>query len=156
MGLKPDRGFDNVEDISFYMNATGSRGSLVVHSTAGSGAAMDSSAALVVIPTTASGTNPVGLLMNDVVNIDLTRQHLNQHRDETQMGGKVTILKRGWVVTDNVSGTPAGTGETLWYTNGGILTTVDPVPNGAVPKVGRIVSKKDADGYAKVEINITG
>ena len=79
MALKPDR-HEVVTDISFFMNETAERGIIVTHSTAGSGAAMDDSNALVAIPTTASGSAPAGLLLNDVVNIDLTRQHLNQHQ----------------------------------------------------------------------------
>ena len=44
--------------------------------------------------------------MNDVVNKDLTRTHLNQYKDEVQKGGKVTVMTRGWVVTSNVTGSP--------------------------------------------------
>ena len=101
MALKPDR-HEVVTDISFFMNETAERGIIVTHSTAGSGAAMDDSNALVAIPTTASGSAPAGLLLNDVVNIDLTRQHLNQHQDEVQKGGKVTLLKQGYVVTNKL------------------------------------------------------
>ena len=48
--------------------------------------------------------------MNDVVNKDLTRTHLNQHKDEVQKGGKVTILRKGYVVTNAVTGTPTAGG----------------------------------------------
>ena len=59
MALKADR-HEAVTDISFFMNETAERGTVVVHSTAGSGSAMDDSNALVTIPTTASGTYPAG------------------------------------------------------------------------------------------------
>jgi Arc/MetJ family transcription regulator len=55
---------------------------------------MDNGSALSRMRALPSGKVPVGLLLNDMVNIDLTRQHLNQHKDEVQKGGKVTLLKR--------------------------------------------------------------
>ena len=150
MALKPDRQIV-VTDISYYMNEVAERGLIVIHSTGGSGAAMDDSSALVATPgATVSGTDPAGLLLNDMVNLDLTRQHYNQHKDEMQLGGKVTLLRRGWVVTDQISGTPA-IGEQAYYNEAGELTATA-VANGT--QVGRFLSTLDADGYAKVDINI--
>jgi ABC-type phosphate/phosphonate transport system ATPase subunit len=39
-----------------------------------------------------SGTKPAGLLLNDVVSLDLTRQHINWFRDEVQVGGNVHFI----------------------------------------------------------------
>ncbi len=152
MALKADR-HEARTDISFFMNGTGNRGIIVVHDTSASGAGMDASAALVKIPTAGvSGTYPAGLLLCDVVNYDLTRQHINWHKDEVQIGGKVTLLKDGWVVTNAVSGSPTA-GQTAYYDLNGHLT---PTELGGAVKVGRFLTSKDADGYAKVDINITG
>ena len=81
MALKPDR-VEHLTDLSFFMNDTATRGVICTHSTAseGSGAAMDDSAAL-VIKATGSGDKPAGLLFNDVVELDLTRQHINFAKD---------------------------------------------------------------------------
>jgi hypothetical protein len=165
MALKPDR-HEVVTDISFFMNETAERGIIVTHSTAGSGAAMDDSNALVAIPTTASGSAPAGLLLNDVVNIDLTRQHLNQHQDEVQKGGKVTLLKQGYVVTNKLEVNSKPTvGAPAYVASSGLLSTTDPEGyDGSTldlsrkfdysTKVGRFLSTEDADGYAKVYIDI--
>ena len=165
MALKPDR-HEVVTDISFFMNETAERGIIVTHSTAGSGAAMDDSNALVAIPTTASGSYPAGLLLNDVVNIDLTRQHLNQHQDEVQKGGKVTLLKQGYVVTNKLEVNSKPTvGAPAYVASSGLLSTTDPEGyDGSTldlsrkfdysTKVGRFLSTEDADGYAKVYIDI--
>jgi hypothetical protein len=165
MALKPDR-HEVVTDISFFMNETAERGIIVTHSTAGSGAAMDDSNALVAIPTTASGSAPAGLLLNDVVNIDLTRQHLNQHQDEVQKGGKVTLLKQGYVVTNKLEVNSKPTvGAPAYVASSGLLSTSDPEGyDGSTldlsrkfdysTKVGRFLSTEDADGYAKVYIDI--
>ena len=150
------------------MNETAERGVIVVHSTAGSGSAMDDSNALVTIPTTASGTYPAGLLLNDMVNIDLTRQHLNQHQDEVQKGGKVTLLKEGWVVTNKLEVNSKPTvGAPAYFASSGLLSTTNPaaydastLAGASAPLgnddalVGRFLSTKDADGYAKVYIDI--
>jgi hypothetical protein len=150
MALKSDREV-RVYDITFYMNETAEKGQLVVHNGTGSGAAMDQSVAKVTAPTTAydvmSGV-PVGLLLCDVVNIDQTKFHINQHKDEVQVGGKVTIMKQGWVVTDNISGTPSP-GSPLHYNELGQFTTVTDSA-----RIGRFLSSVDADGYCKIEINL--
>ena len=157
MALKPDR-HEVVTDISFFMNETAERGIVVTHSTAGSGAAMDDSNALVAIPTTASGSYPAGLLLNDVVNIDLTRQHLNQHKDEVQKGGKVTLLQKGTVVTNNLEGTSPAAGNLAYLAHSGNLSTTYIIADssdhtGSAKVVGRFLSGVDQDGYAKVYID---
>lgn len=150
MALKSDR-HEFLTDMSYFANAVASRGYIMVHSSSGSGAAMDQSSAYVALPTGGvSGANPVGLLLNDIVNYDLTRQHINWHKDEVQVGGKVLLLRRGWVVTNAVSGTPTA-GDKAYFNVAGELT---PVAVANSTQVGRFLSAKDADGYAKVDINI--
>lgn len=151
MALKPDR-IEAYTDISFFMNQVAERGGVAVHVTAGEGVSMDDANAVVEYPSDPSGTAPAGLLLNDVVNYDLTRQHINWHRDEVQIGSKVTLLRQGQVVTNLVSsGTAPVAGDDAYYAVNGELTTdsTDSV------KVGRFLSSLDADGYVKVDINIT-
>jgi len=151
MALKPDR-VEHLTDLSFFMNVTGERGKIVVHDGGGSGASMDDASATVKFPTTQADVlvgNPAGLLLNDVVNLDLTRQHINFHKDEVQKGGKVLLLRRGTVVTNLVSGTPT-IGAKAYYDNTGHLQSQVAVG----PQVGRFLSTKDADSYCKIEINI--
>ena len=158
MALKPDR-VEHLTDLSFFMNETGDRGVIVtfdVSNGGASGAAMDNSKALVRTPTGTVGADfqkPAGLLLNDVVNLDLTRQHINYHKDEVQKGSKVLLLKRGTVVTNCVSGTPtaANIGASLYFNEDGYLT----VSSTSSTVVGRLLSIKDADGYAKLDIDVT-
>lgn len=151
MALKPDR-VESYTDISFFCNTVAERGGIVVHVTSGNGVSMDDAGAVVAYPTDNADTTPAGLLLNDVVNLDLTRQHINWHRDEVQVGSKVTLLRQGQVTTNMVaSGATPTAGADAYYDAVGKLTTVstDSV------KVGRFLSGKDADGYVKVDINIT-
>jgi hypothetical protein len=153
MALKPDR-IESYTDVSFFMTSVAERGGVVVHSgNGGAGASMDDANSLVMYPTgVVSGTKPAGLLLNDVVNLDLTRQHINWHKDEVQVGGKVTVLRQGQVTTNMVaSGQTPAAGVDAYYDNAGKLTTVS---TNSV-KVGRFLGVKDSDGYVKVDINIT-
>ncbi|MBT7245821.1 MAG: hypothetical protein HN880_02140 [Proteobacteria bacterium] len=157
MALKTDRSTLQT-DISFFMNEAQTRGGVVALSAGGSGASMDNGAALVTYDGTPSGAVPVGLLLNDMVDIDLTRQHLNQHKDEVQKGGKVTLLTKGWVVTDNINGTAAAGGTAFIGHSGNVATATyaNGMKGGQESKhiVGRFLSGEDEDGYAKVFIDL--
>jgi hypothetical protein len=156
MALKADR-YEESTDISFFYNeGTATRGGAVVLDAAlASGAAMDQGGNKVKYGT--AGV-PVGILLNDVVNKDLTRTHLNQYKDEVQKGGKVTVLTRGWVLTDMIETSinpAAGDIAYISASEAGDLTNVAPGSSGSLA-VGRFMSQKDADGYAKVYVNLPG
>ena len=155
MALKSDRSVLDT-DISFFMNEAATRGGVASVSTGGSGAAMDQGEALVTYAAVPSGKVPVGLLLNDMVNIDLTRQHLNQHKDEVQKGGKVTLLRKGYVVTNAIdTGVTPSVGDTAYLSESqaGKISNVSANSYSNLV-VGRFLSAKDADGYAKVEVNL--
>ena len=155
MALKTDRSTLQT-DISFFMNEAATRGGVAVISTAGSGASIDNGSALVTYAATGSGNVAAGLLLNDMVNIDLTRQHLNQHKDEVQKGGKVTLLQKGWVVTSNLEGADPNGGDLAYLAHSGNLATSDIVRDetDGTNIVGRFLSDVDEDGYAKVFIDL--
>lgn len=148
MALKPDR-IEHLTDISFFMNTVAERGGVVSFVTGGVGVSMDDADAVVAYAAAASGSVPAGVLLNDVVNLDLTRQHINWHKDEVQVGGKVTLLRIGQVTTDLVNGNPSA-GDSAYVGPSGTISTTS---TNAV-KIGTFLSGKDADGYAKVSVNI--
>jgi hypothetical protein len=148
MALKPDR-IELLTDVSFFMNSTAERGGVACVTTGGSGISMDDANAVVAYAATVSGSKPVGVLLNDVVNIDLTRQHINWHKDEVQLGGKVTLLRNGQVTTNRVTGSPAA-GVDAYVGVSGLIGTSS---TNSV-KIGQFLSAVDADGYAKVSVNL--
>lgn len=151
MALKGDRNV-RLTDVTWNMNEVATRGGIVVVSTGGSGAALDQSAALVTYAAAQSGKLPIGLLLGDMVNYDLTKQHINWHKDETQLGGKVPVMRQGWVVTSFYVGSPTA-GQFAYLGPSGYMTTVQ--TNGANnPIVGQFLSSPDQDNYVKVEINM--
>ena len=149
MALKPDR-IEHLTDISFFMNTTAERCGVVSFVTGGVGVAMDDADAVVEYTASCTGSVPAGVLLNDVVNYDLTKQHINWHKDEVQVGGKVTLLRIGQVTTDLVDGDPVA-GDLAYVGPSGTVSVTD--CSGAT-KIGTFLSSKDADGYAKVSINI--
>ena len=151
MALKADR-YEESTDIShFYNEGVATRGGVVILDAAAiagaSGAALDQGENLVKYAATVATSVPVGILLNDVV---------NKHKDEVQKGGKVTLLTRGWVVTSNVEGTPKA-GELAFaspVTAGSICNGTTFAAQSGELAIGRFMSRKDADGYAKVYVNL--
>jgi hypothetical protein len=157
MALKSDR-YEAQTDISFFYNAgTATRGGVVVLDAASaSGAALDQGVNLVKYKLATATDVPVGILLNDVVDKDLTRTHLNWFKDEVQKGGKVTVLTQGWVLTSNITGSPTP-GQVAYAdsaTAGNITNSAANAQASGNLAIGRFMSNKDADGYAKVFVNL--
>lgn len=151
MALKPDR-VELLTDVSFFMDVVAERGGVAsaVTAASGVGVSMDDANAKVAYVASAATAKPLGFLMNDVVDLDLTRQHINWHKDEVQKGGKVTLLRQGQVTTNLVaSGDTPGAGDPAYVGANGVVTTSD-----AGAKVGTFLSAKDADGFVKVSVNL--
>lgn len=155
MALRADRQVDAVE-VSYFLNEVALRGNVVCVSTAGSGTAMDNVNNVATVKGTSSGALPLGILLNDFINVDLTRFPINWHKDQSVSGDKASILTKGWVVTDRVQGTPTA-GQLAVLGSSGTVAGLSPggTWNEALnPKVGRFRTSQDADGFAKVYIDL--
>lgn len=148
MALKPDR-IELSTDISFFMETTGDRGGVASIVSGGTGSSMDDGDAVVGYYVAATG-KPVGVLLNDVVDLDLTRQHINWYKDEVQKGGKVTLLRQGQVVTNMlVPAITPSAGDPAYVGPSGLIDTAS-----TGDQIGQFLSAKDSDGYVKVSVNI--
>lgn len=156
MSLKPDRQINDYLN-DFFMNATATRGIGLV-STSGtnvaSGVAADSAYQSVEVATNPSGRYFVGVLLNDVVNRDLSDTQMNRNKSEAQIGDKVAIAREGWLVTNNVAAVssiqpmaPAYLGAT------GIFTTVALLNGQSLTRVGQFATRVDEQGYVKLILN---
>jgi hypothetical protein len=87
----------------------------------------------------------MGVLLNDMVNLDLTRTHMNFQKNDQQKGSKVGLVNEGWVVTNMLEGTgilPAG-GNIAYLGLSGLLTTAATGSGGySNPKIGRFESSR--------------
>lgn len=153
MALKPDRE-ELAHDISFYMDEVAERGGVVTLLTAGSGGGwktvMGDTHNVVTYAASPTGKKPMGILLNDMVNlVDRTGMTFRQgHRDEMAVGSKCTLLRRGWVTTNKILGTPVG-GEPAYVGASGLIT---PTAASGSAQIGQFLGSKDEDGYARVSV----
>jgi hypothetical protein len=154
MALKGDRVVIET-DITLTCPTATERGVVLCRKTAGSGVALGATAGAADLYTDPSGKVPVGMLLNDVVDVDETRYHRNFQKDEMKKGERVTILRKGRLTTNKISGTPTD-GATAYLGASGQLTPTLSTTGGlvATPKVGQFVGGKDENGYQTVDINL--
>jgi len=156
MALRTDR-IHIDSQIDFFMNEVAERGGIACVSTVGSGAAMDQAEQLATYAANPSGVGTLGVLMGDMVNLDLTRQHENWHKEEVQKGGKVTIWNKCTVVTDRIyPGVTPTAGQKAYIAHSGYIANSAVVSDDsdADAVVGKFLSTKDEDGYCKVAVSI--
>lgn len=154
MALRMDRQIDATE-LGYYITSVTNRGVVVSVVTAGSGVDLDNPLNVASATASASGASPLGVLLNDFVNIDLTRTPLNWHKDQSQIGSKGTILRKGWCVTDQIIGTPTAGQHAILTVSGQVSGvpqyTLNTLTN---PKVGRWLSSQDEAGFARLEVDL--
>lgn len=159
MALKQSRVVDKEEN-SYYFNSVASRGGVACVQTGGSGVALDNQGSpsspkpLASYPATSSGAKPIGILTDDTVDIDTTKFHVNFQKREVDIPGKVNLLVKGTVTTNMIhAGVTPTDGDPAYLHSSGLLgTTQNGLSNN--PRVGTFRSSKDADGYAKLEVNL--
>jgi len=154
MALKPERYFV-ADDMSFFMDEVAERGGVVSLSTGGSGTSMDQGVAICTYAASQSGKTPIGFLMQDMVNKDLTQMHINFYKDEVQKGSKVQMWTQGTLVTNMVyPGLTPVAGSGAYLGPSGLLQTTVNNNLVATPRVGTFLTSKDADGYVKVRFSL--
>jgi hypothetical protein len=157
MALRPDREYNEVTDISYFWSneaaqATQEKGGIAcLEGTGGSGVSLDDASNLAQYATVGSGSIPLGVLLQDVnPPLSATRDFKNFYNMEVRPGEKVTLVRKGWVVTDMVSGTP-GVGGIAYVGPSGLIATTS---LNSAPAVGRFESLVDADGFCKIYIDL--
>ena len=158
MALKADREI-LAEELGYYVNEVAERGNVVCYKTAGSGVALDSVSNVAGVAATASGNKPIGFLLTEFVNVDLTRFQVNWHRDQANSGDKAAILTKGWVNTNRIAAGAgaANAGDFAVLSDAGVVSGVAPGAawnEAATPKIGRFRTKVDQNGYARIEVDL--
>lgn len=156
MALKPDRDYAEVTDISQFWSevaaqATAEEGGIACVETQGSGVAMDDTENVVQYAASSSGSIPKGVLLHPVnPEMSATRDFKNFANLETRPGEKVCLLRKGWFVTDMITGTPVVGGGVYVGASGNFAVS----SGTASARVGRFETTVDADGFAKIYIDI--
>ena len=152
MALKPDRDTQGQEDITYRMNVPLEQGYFVSVDTVGSGVAMDSEVHLAKAGVATVGTPALGCLMTSVRgDYDQTKHY---GVSDSPLGGKVSILRRGWVVTNAVTGDPAKGQVAIMAASGTVTGIAQETYTPATHvKVGRFDTQKDSNGFARVSVD---
>ena len=156
MTIKSDRDI-LVDRIDCYIDEAASQGKIASFSTTASGVALDNPAQLVTVAADASGVAVAGIVMNHVVDIDTTRAFLNTQKDEMDAGGKVNLAKQGWIVTDDIVGTPTAQESAYVGASGSFATDAEMLLLGAIgdfQSIGKFDTIKDENGYARITLDI--
>lgn len=153
MALKPDRR-EFFHDIEWNFDAAAERGGIASIKTAGSGGHPGQALNVAAYQADPSGAKPLGILLHDVVSYDTNRQHENFQKGGfvARVGQPITIDRGGRYTTSMVAtGVTVAGGDTAYLAASGKLSNVQAT---GAPRIGTFITAKDADGYAKVQIEL--
>lgn len=159
MALKPDREYNEVTDITnFWTTVAAEKGGCAGVVTQGSGAAIGvnlvDEANVVGYIADPSGAIAKGVLLQTVTAaMSATRDFVNFENGEIRPSDKCTLVKKGFVVTDMIpSGVTPSVGDAAYLAASGMISSTQAA---GAPQVGRFETTKDANGFARVSIDIT-
>jgi hypothetical protein len=153
--LLPERNFHpSGSEIGFFCYTPCKEGTIVCVYKFPTGAIWDDPSAQVGPPQGAlANTIPAGVMQQEVIEFDNTRMSMDMSDDERIMvGSKVGIETKGWFYTRCLaaSADPVLGGKPAYYDMNGYFTTAT-----GSPCVGTFQSERDANGYARVAIDIS-
>lgn len=158
MALKPDREYNETTDITnFWTTVAAEKGGVASIVTQGSGAAIGVNSTdepnVVGYSADPSGAIAKGVLLQTVTAaMSATRDFVNYENGEIRPGDKCTLVKKGFVVTDMITGTAPSAGDSAYLAASGYISKTQAT---GAPQIGRFETTKDANGFARVSIDIT-
>jgi len=157
MALKGDRDYNETTDITnFWTTVAAEKGGVASIVTADSGASLGVNITddpnVVGYVDNPSGAIAKGVLLQTVAaKLSATRDFVNYEAQEIRPGDKCTLVTKGWVVTDMITGTAPTAGDPAYLAASGMISKVQA---NEAPKIGRFETAKDSSGFARVSINI--
>lgn len=156
--LKGDQYFNEADsEVSFFMFEEAEAGIIAAYppSNVVLPPALDDKLNVAIVPTTTSN-KPIGILMDNVVDIDRTKFTLFESKRQVAMDSvngyapKVEIIRKGWFVTDMVdTGSSPNPGDAAHFIAGGLFSTTT-----TSMRVGTFESDKDSSGFVRVRIDL--
>lgn len=100
-----------------------------------------------------SGAVPIGVLMQDIdVPSNVNRYFRNVQKNVALPGEKVTLVRRGWLVTNKiVPGDAPKAGDPAYLAASGLISVTQAT---GAPQVGKFETTLDADKFARVYIDL--
>ena len=154
MSLRPDRLVLETDSFHSFSTVT-NKGVGLCYNVTGSGVALGTYQGTLQLAANPSGLRFAGILLQDFVNVDETRFHINWNREQQEVGDNADVAVKGWLVTNNVTGAPTE-GSKAYLTANGVFTPTVSSTGGviATPLAGEFGSEIDEAGYAKIKINL--
>lgn len=153
--------FNNSTVVTAHGGTVARGGIASIDSATASGVALDQAGNKVTyVATSLSGIVPVGVLVHDVVNYDLTLQELNPYKLQVQNGNKVDVWQDCVITTDKIypGHTPAIGGK-AYVGHSGLFAASNVATDqgdttGAKKVVGVFLTTKDQDGYCTIAVKL--
>jgi hypothetical protein len=104
-----------------------------------------------------SGIWPVGVLLNTREEMNYAKELERVQYDTDDIGTVVTLLRRGELTTNLIvanGGVAIAPGQPAYLAPNGRIGNANLAPSGGDQRVGQFLSAADADGYAKVRIEL--
>jgi len=149
MALAPSREVHET-NVDFALNEVAQRGvicSIVTGTTA------DGEVTAVAVPT-GVGVTPIGMLLGDIEDLNFDRHGEFLQRDVSDVGSVVALCNKGELWTDRLTGTPVAGNLAYLSTNGTVSPTQATDGVTPAPQVGKFLSGVNANGFAKVRVDL--
>jgi len=104
---------------------------------------------------TGVGINAIGVLLDDVEDLNFDRHPEYRQRSVVDQGSIVSIAQKAEVETDQITGSPVAGNSAYLNVNGTVSPTQlqDGLGNNA-PLVGKFLAAPDANGFAAVHVDL--
>lgn len=149
MALAPSRQVFQT-NIKYALNEVAERGKIasILPGTTAAGEVTTS-----VVPT-GVGVRAVGILLDDVEDLNFDRHGEYRQRNVVDIGSVVGLAVKGDFETDQITGTPVAGNPAFLNVNGTISPTQLTDGNNPAPQVGWFQSAPNANGFASVHIDL--
>ncbi len=107
-----------------------------------------------VVVATGVGVTPIGLLLDDVEDLNFDRHGEYRQRNVVDIGSVVGLAQECEILTDQLTGTPVAGNTAYLGINGTVSPTLTFDNTTVSPIVGKFLSAANANGFAKVRIDI--
>lgn len=107
-----------------------------------------------VVNPTGAGVQPVGILLDDVEDLNYDRHPEYLQRNVLDIGGGVGVANKGEFETDLIVGTPAQGNPAYLHPSGYIGPTQLTDGLNPAPRIGTFRSALDANGFASVLVDL--
>ena len=146
MALGPNRQIFQTT-IAYAVNEAAERGGILCASTTAGQAEYLTSP-------TGSAVYPIGILLDDVEDMNFDRHPEYLQREAVDIGSVVGIANKGEFQTDQIVGSPTQGQPAYLHPNGAIGATQLTDGITSAPRVGTFRSAKDANGFATVLVDL--